>query len=479
ISPIHFGEILVGFAVNCAHHVDVGGSGAGSQVIDGMLDNYGEGIRFLPTRCYLKGEPVDDIFRVIKANVRAPDKVIGDLRAQINANVTGARRLESLAKAHGLEFLRQAMQEVIQRSEAQMREAIREIPDGVYTFQDYMDDVGPDTEPVLAKVAVTVEDGELTVDWSGSGAQREAGLNSYLHYTYAYTVAAVKSVTVPTAPQNEGVIRTIKIKASEGTFFNPRYPAACGGRATISHRIYEVVLGALGKAVPERVMAANSHFYNPNLGGVHPDTGRPFVCYELIIGGIGGRPDKDGEEALASPWNAANIPVEIQESSNPILVEQFGFIDDSAGPGKYRGGCALRKDIRVLADSTSFYNLGDRARFPPYGLLGGRSGRRAETLLNPGTEGEQRLHSKGSYRIGKGDVISWRTAGAGGYGNPLDRDTALVLRDVMTGFVTVDGALRDYGVVIDARTRQLDPGATRARREEMRREAEAHEAGSA
>lgn len=470
ISPIHLGDEVIGFAANCAHHVDVGGSGAGSQVIEGIQDNYQEGIRFLPTRCYAAGTPVKDIFRVIGANVRQPEKVIGDLRAQINANNTGARRVQELARIHGLATLKLAMREIIARSEAQMREAIQQIPNGVYTFEDYLDDVGPDTEPVLAKVKVTVKDGDILVDWDGSGPQREAGLNSYIHYTYAYTIAAVKSVTLPTAPQNEGVIRTIRIEAPEGCFFNPRRPAACGGRATISHRIYETVLGALAKAVPDRVMAANSHFFNPNLGGVDPATGRPFVCYELIIGGIGGRPGKDGEEALASPWNAANIPIEIQESSNPVLVERFEFIPDSGGPGRFRGGCGLRKDMRVLADGVNFYNLGDRAHFAPYGLLDGAPGRKAETLLDPGAKREQVLHSKGSYRLNHGQVISWRTAGAGGYGDPLDRAIGHVQRDVKAGFVTIEAAARDYGVVILPRTFDVDGEATAALRARLRKD---------
>ena len=468
ISPIYLDETLIGFAVNCAHHVDVGGSGAGSQVIEGILDNYQEGIRFLPTRCYRAGEPVRDIFRTIAANVRQPDKVIGDLRAQVNANATGAARVAALARLYGLATLRAGMTEIIRRSEEQMRSAIRTIPEGVYTFEDHLDDVGPGTEPVLARVTVTVRNGGIAVDWAGSGPQREAGLNSYIHYTYAYSVAAVKSVTVPTAPQNEGVIRTIAITAPEGCFFNPKRPAACGGRATISHRIYEVVLGALAQAVPDRVMAANSHFFNPNLGGVHPKTGRPFVCYELIIGGIGGRPDKDGEEALASPWNAANIPVEIQESNNPILVERFELLPDSAGPGRNRGGCGLRRDIRVLADGVSFYNLGDRERFRPYGLLGGLPGRAAETILNAGTSDERRLHSKGSYRLRRDDLISWRTAGGGGFGDPLEREVERVERDLVAGIISVETARRDYGVVIDPSTQRPD---FRATQEERRRAA--------
>ncbi len=471
ISPIHLEARLIGFAVNCAHQVDVGGMGAGSQVIDGVSDNFQEGIRFLPTRCYRGGEPERDIFRIIAANVRQPEKVIGDLRAQVNANTTGARRLQDLARLHGPETLAAAMREIIARSEKEMRAAIRTIPDGVYSFEDQIDDVGPGTGPVRAKVTVTAKDGDITIDWAGSGPQREAGVNSYLHYTYAYSLASIKSVTLPLAPQNEGIIRTVTIKAPEGCYFNPVRPAPCGGRAINAQRIYEVVLGALAKAVPERIMAAHSQMFNPNLGGIDPRSGRNFICYEIIIGGIGGRPGKDGEEALCSPFNAANIPVEIQESNNPILVERLELIPDSAGPGRYRGACGLRKDIRMLADDVSLYNLGDRAVSQPYGLEGGKPGRRAITIVNPGGKKRRVLHSKGSYRVGRNDVVAWHTSGAGGYGDPLDRAIAHVQRDVMGGYVTLAAAKRDYGVVNRPNTMQVDGPATEKLRASLRRAA--------
>ncbi len=470
ISPIHLDRRIIGFAVNCAHQVDVGGAGAGSQTIQGVMDNFQEGIRFLPTRCYRGGQPERDIFRVIEANVRQPEMVIGDLRAQINANTTGARRLEDLALSYGPDVLSQAMHEIITRSEHEMREALRTIPDGAYSFEDQLDDVGPDTAPVAVKVTVRVKNGEVTVDWDGSGPQREAGMNSYLHYTYAYSLAAIKSVTLPLAPQNEGIIRTVKIAAPEGCFFNPKRPAPCGGRAIAAQRIYEVVLAALSRAVPERVMAAHSHIFNPNIGGTNPRNNRPFVCYEIIIGGIGGRPDKDGEEALCSPFNAANIPIEIQESNTPILVERFELIPDTAGPGKHRGACGLRKDMRIFAEDATLYNLGDRATKGPFGLVGGVAGKRAATILNPGGKRERALHSKGTYRIAKNDVISWRTSGAGGHGDPLDRAINLVQRDVMAGYVSLAGAKRDYGVVIDPKSQQVDGAATDKLRARQRKE---------
>ena len=463
VSPVYFDGELLGFSVNVGHQIDIGGAGAGSQTITGVRDNFQEGIRFLPTLAFRGGEPVRDIFRLIEANVRVPE-VLGDIRAQYAANVTGARRMQDLARGFGPDRLRAGMSEIIRRSNEEMRAAIGRLKPGTYRFEDRMDDVGPDTEPVEARVAVTVGDGRVLVDWTGSGPQRPAGLNCYLNYTSAYCIAAVKSITLPSTPQNHGMIQTIEVTAPPGCFFNATRPAPCGGRSVVSHRIYEVVMGALAQVAPERAIAASSHFFNPNIGGMSPRTGRQFVCWELVIGGIGARADKDGVEATSSPWNATNVPIEIQESRNPVLIERFGLIPDSAGPGKFRGGCGVRRDLRLLEGEATLDNHGDRHVYAPFGLHEGQPGRLGETVLNPGRPDERKLHSKGTYRLTAGDVVSWRTSGAGAIGNPMLRDPAAVLRDVRNGLVTIEAASAQYGVVVDPRTLAIDDAATTALR---------------
>jgi N-methylhydantoinase B len=208
------------------------------------------------------------------------------------------------------------------------------------------------------------------------------------------------------------------------------------------------------------VIAATSHFFNPNIGGINPRTGRQFICWESVIGGIGARATKDGIEATSSPWNGTNVPVEIQESRNPIMIERLELIRDSAGPGEFRGGCGIRKDLRLLAANTTLYNLGDRHVYPPYGLAGGHPGRLGATLLNPDRRSASKLHSKGTYRLAASDLISWQTAGAGGSGDPLARKPESVLRDVRNDFVSIEGAARDYGVVIDPKRHTVDLAAT-------------------
>jgi N-methylhydantoinase B len=351
-----------------------------------------------------------------------------------------------------------------------MRAAIRTIPEGEYTFEDFLDDWGPGTEPLRVAVTVTVAHDTIRVDYTGSSPQTPSGLNSYLNYTRSYSYAAVKCLTDPLGPMNEGALRPVTVYAPEGSFLNPRPPAGGGPRALICYRIFEAVLGALAPAVPERVAAAASHMANPTFGGWDPVRQRRFVAYELVLSGTGARATKDGCEGMAWAFNASNIPVEAQEARHPVIVERFEFIRDSGGPGRFRGGCGIRRDMRFLAEDGKFTNLTDRQRFPAWGLFGGRPGALGRTVINPGP-GERVVHGKASCEFAYGDVISFQQPGAGGYGDPWERDPARVLEDVLDGYVSVAGARRDYGVVITGTGADLrvDEEATRRLRQERPR----------
>jgi N-methylhydantoinase B len=244
--------------------------------------------------------------------------------------------------------------------------------------------------------------------------------------------------------------------APEGSLFNPRPPVACGPRAIMQQRIVDTILLAMAPALPGRVIANSSHWANPNYGGIDPRTGKPFVFYEIIVGGIGGRPIKDGADGLCSAFNLENIPVEVNESNYPIRVERLEFVQDTGGPGTYRGGTALRKDVRVLADDVVFSNLTDRHKFSPQGLFGGQGGPQGRTTLNPGTAAEEALHAKAIYRLNAGDVVSTVLSGTGGYGDPLRRAPEAVLKDARDGFVSLEAARRDYGVAVDPTTWRVD-----------------------
>jgi N-methylhydantoinase B len=455
ITPIfHQGQIIA-YTVNCCHQQDVGGAGAGSTVVTNVSECFQEGIRILPVKIYKEGKPNEDIFRVVEANVRVPEQVLGDMKAQVNANYVGGMRILEMVERYDVDRINAYIDEILDRSEMAMREAIRKIPDGEYPFRDYLDDCGEGTEPVLFNVTVRIRGTEAVIDFAGSSAQTESGLNSMLNYTRAYAYFALKCLTEPFLPQNGGCMRPVQVTAPEGSFFNPKFPAAGGGRAMISHRLFESVVGALAPVLPDRVIAGHSQGATPCFGGIHPQTGRHFVCVDLIKGSFGARPIKDGADALVCSMNPRNVPVEAHEQKFPILVERLQFIPDSGGAGKFRGGVGVRKDIRILA-KMKLFNLTDRCKFAPYGLFGGKPGAMGATLLRRGSE-EIPLHSKGTYNLEPEDVVSFNICGAGGYGNPQEREPRLVLKDVTGGYVSIEGAERDYGVVINRETMQLEP----------------------
>jgi len=467
VSPVFWRQELVAFAVTCGHMVDVGGTGPGSQAVQ-VSDSYQEGICLPPTRMYRQGEPDPELFRILEANVRLPDRVVGDVRAQRNANHFAELRFLELVETHGLDTMEACIEQLLERSEARVRQAIREIPDGDYTAEDFFDDYGEGTQPLTIRVTVRVRGDHITFDFTGSSPQSPSGINSLLNYTRAYCIYSLKCITVQdTVPQNEGCLRPMTVVAPEGSLFNPRPPAASGPRAIMQQRMVDTILLAMAPALPHRVIANSSHWANPNYGGIDPHTGKPFIFYEIIVGGFGARPTKDGAEGLCSAFNLENIPVEVNESQFPIRVERVEFVQDSGGPGTYRGGTALRKDIRLLAADVVLSNLTDRHRFPPRGLFGGQGGPKGCTVLNSGTTGERLLHAKGIYRLSAGDVVSSVLSGTGGYGDPLKRDPNAVLQDVRNGFVSVEAARKDYGVAIDAARWCVDvPETARLRQKE-------------
>jgi N-methylhydantoinase B len=448
ITPAFLDGEIIGYIVNIAHQIDVGGAAPGSQKVLGVTESFQEGLRILPVRVVRGGEFDPDMLRLILGNIRVPDKVRGDFRAQLNANTTGAERLVEFFQTYGTEQLDQAFDAILDRSEDRIREVLREVPNGTYSFEDRMDDYGAGTPPIQIAVDITVADDEITVDYSRSSDQVPAAINSYINYTRAYTLFAVKVFLDPMLPQNEGGIRPIKTQAREGSFFNPAFPAPSGGRAALQIRMFDTINGAFAKVLPDRAMGAFSHWCNPNLGGLDDESGQPFVVYDLIFGGYGGRAHCDGVEALSPVMNCANIPIEVQETQNPIRIHRFEMIQDSAGAGKYRGGCGVRKDVELLNSTATLSLLSDRHRFQPYGVFGGEPGKLAETILNP-DDASEALGSKEMREIQQGDVVSYRLAGAGGYGDPAERDPAAVHDDVSDGYISRQAARETYGVDVD------------------------------
>lgn len=447
VTPVFSAEDkLLGYVVNTAHHVDVGGVVPGSQGVHSVRDAFAEGIRVLPVKLINRGEFDETLMRVILGNVRIPEKVRGDLRAQRNANAVGAARLRSLFVEYGEEQIGRLMEAILAQSEARAREVIGALPEGVYSFDDQFDDYGPNTDPVHVRVDITIRNGEVLVDFSRSSDQVPAGMNCYINYTRAYGMFAVRIFTNIDVPHNAGVERVIKVVARHGSFFNAKYPASSGGRATCQVRIFDTVNGALTKVRPERSMGAFSHWANPNFGGIARGTGQHWIMYDLIMGGYGGQSDKDGLEAVSPVMNCANVPIEVHETINPVRIQRLGVVPDTGGAGRYRGGCSMRKDIEILAeDGGTLTLLGDRHVNAPYGVFGGQSGSLATTtLIRDGKDVP--LGSKEVVHIRRGDVVSFQLSGAGGYGDPKERPIEAIRADIRNGYLTREFAAKTYGV---------------------------------
>jgi N-methylhydantoinase B len=445
MSPSFVGKRLVGFVVSCVHLTDVGGPAPGSQAVVGVSDLVQEGLRFLPTLLYRRGEPVREILELIAANVRVPDAVLGDIRAQRAALHVGALRLAELHAEKGSSLLDAVGEEILDRSEQAVRAQLAGIPDGSVHFVDHVDDFGPGTRPIRMEVRITVRGDEIEFDFTGTDPQTPSSLNCTLSYVKAYCYWSTKAITTrDSIPQNEGQLRPVKVIAPEGSFFNPVPPAALGGRALMNQRIVELIFGALAQAVPERVCAASGQWLNPIFGGTDPRTERPFIFYDYVMGGVGARVSKDGIDAMSPVVSVENIPVEAQEARNPIIVERHELIPDSGGAGRLRGGLSVRKDVRILGTGVVLSNLTDRHVFSPYGMDGGNSGTLGEIILNPDTPTERKLHSKDLVAVEYGDVVSFRCSGSGGVGPPRERAREQVRRDLREGLITPDVAKNVY-----------------------------------
>lgn len=449
-APFFFEGELAGYAASCVHMIDVGGASPGSQQVVGISENYQEGIRLEPTRLWRENVPQDEVLRIIEANVRVPDKLIGDLRANRNCGRIVGQRVATLLERFGRARFDAGCDGLLDESERAMRLAIEEIPDGVYHAVDHLDDCGPETEPLRIEVTVTVADADLTIDFSGSSPQTQSGLNAVENYTRAYCYFAIKAMTHgPTLPQNAGSIRPIGWTAPSGTVVNAQRPAGNGGRAIMQQRIVDVLMQALTPAVPHRVLAPSSHWANPIISGTDATKDKRFVFYDVIVGGFGGRQGSDGTEAMSASFNIDTIPTEVNEHSYPIVVERYELLQDSAGAGRWRGGHGIRKDVRVFGDDLQLSNLAERQRFEPPGVLGGLPGRAGMTVLNPETDDERVLHGKGTYPLRSGDRLSHRVSGGAGYGDPRERDTEAVVRDVRTNLLSVRRAKEVHEVTID------------------------------
>jgi len=465
--PFFHGGALEGWCVVICHHTDVGGRVPGSNASD-STEIYQEGLRIPPVKLYEAGRMNATLERLVAINVRLPERVLGDLRAQYAAAQVGVRELGRLFERYGVETARAYLTELLDYAERLTREEIRRWPKGSFTFSDAIDDDGLAPEPIPIKATVTVHDDRVSVDYSGSAPQVRAAINSTLSYTKSCTYLSVRCALKGDIPNNAGVFRCIEVHAPEGSVLNPRMPGAVAARALTGYRVFDAMLGCLAQIVPDRIPAAGEGGNTVVcLSGRRRD-GSPFIIVDMICGAWGGRPDADGIEAVTNAsQNLSNTPVETLEAQHPVRVEAYEFVPDSCGAGKWRGGLALRRSYRVLADEAFMQLRADRMKFAPYGLAGGAPGRPAvNTLVS--SDAESALPSKVTRWLACDDVIVHVQPGAGGFGDPFEREPARVAADVWNGKITAAFAREQHAVVVDAASGALDAAATRELRARLR-----------
>ena len=434
-SPIFYDGQLVGWATNLAHHADF--------VDRGHAHIFQEGLRIPPIRLQRAGETQKDILDLILLNCQVPDERRADIRAQIAANRFGVKRFQALCDRYGVPLLSQVFDELLNYAERRMRAGITAIPDGVYRFEDKFE-CDELEETLTFRVKIEVRGDEIDLDFSNNPPQVRAGLNMVETALLATVYYAVKTVTDPDAPPNAGLFRPINVVAEPGSILNAVSPAAVNGRTNTCQRVVDLVHGALAQAVPDRIIAAcNGAVIASTFSGINPRTGKFYVYLETLGGGFGARATKDGLDGVqAHITNTSNLPIEGLEPEYPLRVERYELVRDSGGPGRWRGGMGLRRQIRVLDHDCRINVRGTRKTTAPWGLFGGHEGGRYSVQ---GSDGVAPL-DKSEGQLSDGQSISIVTPGAGGYGPPGQRDPELTARDLREDRISPQTVSEIYGL---------------------------------
>jgi N-methylhydantoinase B len=455
VRPAFSDGRLLGYACLRAHWPDIGSATPGSY--GAVTEIYGEGLRMPPLRLISRGTLNIDLEKLILANVRTPDERKGDLGAQLAATLRAVERLKKLAQRYGSAELIGYMKQVMDYSERLMRATLLDLPDGEGYFEDYCDGDGIADAPgedARFRICLSIRKAadQLIVDFDGTDPQVKGPMNAPLSVTASGIFCGLKTAVDPSnlIPANSGCWRSIEIRAGKGLVVNAAFPApVVYANHEISHRVADMVMGALVSFLPRQVMACSQGTSAIlTLGGTDPRSGRHYVSYETVKGGYGARPNKDGINCIASGIsNTMNTPVEIMEMTFPVRIERYEVNPDSGGAGRYRGGCGARRVWRLLAgaDATGALCM-ERMTSPPFGLLGGAPGARAAVKLTTADGVTRDLPSKGAFAAPAGSVIDMITPGSGGLGPVIERDTAAIGRDLLDGYVSPVAAERDYGI---------------------------------
>ncbi len=446
-APVFAEGRLIAWVANIAHHSDIGGIVPGST--SGEVTNiFQEGIRLPALRVCRNGEVMQEIFDIIIGNSRTPKERVGDLNAQVAANRIGIRRIVEAYEKYR-ETLETAMQDLQIYAENSLRAGIAKIKDGVYHFYDYVDDMDNLEEQVKIDVVITVAGDDITLDFSSSSPQVPANINVTYGGLLATVFYTLKALIDPHIPSNSGIYRAFKVIARPGSVINAEEPGPIGERMSTCQRVVEVILGALYEVMPERVMAcSHDGGTSVNLSGVNPRTGDFFIYPEGVAGGEGAHAFRDGMSGVqVHMTNTSNLPVEVLEMENPLLVENYSLRADSGGAGKFRGGQGIERTICMLADNVRFTGHGGRQFIPAWGLDGGQEGAAGSFYLHRKDGSRERLSSVCTgVALNRGEKIQVLTPGGGGFGDPKLRSREAVLRDLEDGKISEEQAHRVYGL---------------------------------
>jgi N-methylhydantoinase B len=475
-TPFFWQGELFGFTIIRAHWIDVGGYSTGFGAGSAASDPWLEGLQFNQLKIYEAGRPNETLLTMIADNIRYPESSMGDLEAQTTACNLGLKRMEELFAKYGKATVEECIQRIFAESETHCRQVISEFQDGSYEFETEFDDSAAAQDgPVRIHVKVTVEGSDMTIDLSGCSGERNSGINGR---TLAAPYIAYKALTSPIDPVNEGSFKALKVILPEGCFMMAKFPAPMAGWSVALPSVIDAILAAMAPARKDMTPAAHKGAMGDNMTffGVDPKDGKRFVVQSTEGGGWGGRPFEDGPSASCTicQGDVRNGPIESLEQRFPIIVEQRGMRTDSAGAGTFRGGLGLDVKVRNLVAGRWNITQTGRHRVPPWGLWGGHTGGKPDRLVLKAGENDWKSVNANWYPVPPESRVIIRSAGGGGWGDPLEREPLRVIDDIRDGFVSIEAAKSEYGVVakvigkggLDAI--QLDADATRRLRQEMR-----------
>ncbi|MCY4370087.1 MAG: hydantoinase B/oxoprolinase family protein [bacterium] len=441
LTPVFKNGAEVAYFANTCHAADIGGRILSAEA----REVYEEGLRIPIMKLYDRGVINRDLISIVRANVRTPDETVGDLYAQTSCNDVGARALLGFMDEFDLDSIDPLSYEIITRSEEALRSAIREIPNGVHQHETWSD--GFDETPILIRATVTIDDEDIFIDFAGSSPESVRGINVVFNYTHAYASFAMKAAISPDVPHNDGAFRPVHVSAPPGSILNCLEPAAVASRHLIGHFLPGVVFGALADALPEQLMAPGSDPIWISIWRGRPRQATDRFTFSLFqCGGAGARASKDGLNTTGFPSGVAGVPAESVETLTSMVQLRRELRTDSGGAGRFRGGLGQWTEMSCRTDEAwTVSAMVDRISYPPEGLLGGESGAAGEFRIDGAREGEP----KRLLVLDPDTRVQLNLPGGGGYGDPFTRDPEAVLWDVVEGYVSIEGARRDYGVVVE------------------------------